>query len=230
MLPSPAENKEPMPGQDIVIIGGGRAGLRAARRFAPRVRAVLEPRPLPELLDLGVPVIRQEGARGGYDLLASQGEHIRWVIPAAPIHFLARWLVLGWGEERCQAEPVPQEAVPLAPLVIKGEAGQVYMSLTSQRCPDDCPEPPGYCPLDGSSRQPPLYQRLAGISLPDWQVGVLRSRQMAPGLGGLLHKEMKALRDRVSAQGGAWLLATACRCHGVLEALRMNLSAASFGE
>jgi hypothetical protein len=73
--------------------------------------------------------------------------------------------------------------------------------------------------MDGSSRKDPLYARLARIDLPGWQVGVLRSRQMGPGLGGLLVKEMSKLKSRVAAQAGPWLLATACRCHGVLEAV-----------
>ena len=46
------------------------------------------------------------------------------------------------------------------------------------------------------------------------RVGVLRSIQLAPGVGGLPVHEMLQLKQEVGRLGGEWLLATACRCHG----------------
>jgi hypothetical protein len=59
------------------------------------------------------------------------------------------------------------------------------------------------------------------------RLGILRSHQLAPGVGGLAAKEMLELRQSVAQTGGAWLMGTACRCHGVVQAWSFSLPAAS---
>ena len=95
------------------------------------------------------------------------------------------------------------------------------MSLADFLCPDDCPEPPKLCTVTGKPRGEPLYQRLGRMNPPGWSVAVLRSRQLAPGVGGCLPPEMLHIKQRIKAQGGTWLVATSCRCHGVVNGLSL---------
>lgn len=116
---------------------------------------------------------------------------------------------------------VPQEPLPQVAMAMRGEEGQCFLSLADFRCPDDCPEPPKLCTVTGKPRGAPLFQRLAEMSPPGWRVAVLRSHQLAPGVGGCLASEMLELKQLVQAQGGKWLVATACRCHGVVSGLEL---------
>ena len=100
-----------------------------------------------------------------------------------------------------------------------GREGQVYLSLADFLCPDDCPEPAEICTVTKNPRGRPLHERLAAISADGWSTGVLASRQLAPGVGGLAVDDLLRMKQRVAARGGGWLLGTACKCHGVLQAL-----------
>ena len=60
------------------------------------------------------------------------------------------------------------------------------------------------------------------MEAPGRTTAVLRSHQLAPGVGGYRAAELLGLRDRLAAQGGDWLLATACRCHGVAGSLGLQ--------
>ena len=207
-------------GGDVLVIGGGRFGVLAVRRLAGRVRCVVEPQPGPELLDLGVLIIRRDGARAGADILEEDDPPV-WVVPALPEHFLARWLEICLkGLNPRDVEPHHQAILPV-PSVDKGPRGQYYLSLADFLCPDDCPEPAAKCTVTGRDRGEPMYRRLAGLDVPGWRTGVLRSRQLAPGVGGLLVSEMTDLRREMAREKGRWILATACRCHGVVQGFEL---------
>jgi len=54
-------------------------------------------------------------------------------------------------------------------------------------------------------------------------VHVIRSRQLAPGLGGYRVRDLKELLGKVSEAGkGKWLVATACNCHGIVTAMQVT--------
>jgi hypothetical protein len=97
----------------------------------------------------------------------------------------------------------------------------MLLSLADFLCPDNCPEPAENCTVTGRPRGKPLFARLAGIELPGWSVGVIRSHQLTPGVGGCRVADLLALRERIVKSGGRWLVATACRCHGALGALEL---------
>ena len=201
---------------DVLVIGGGRFGLLAARRLAGRVISVVEPDPGPELINLDVDIIRQDGAAATANLLDGKRPPV-WVVPALPRHFLADWLAICLANLDPKSVEPPPEAVLPVKSVHQGPHGQYYLSLSDFICPDDCPEPADKCTVTGLARGKPMFERLAGLKAPGWQTGVLRSHQLAPGVGGLSCAEMKALGQSMAQKKGRWILATACRCHGVVQ-------------
>lgn len=211
---------------DVLILGGGRFGRLAGRRLAGRVLALAELNPKPGLEELGAPVWTLAAVPAALRALASQ-QPPAWIVPCIPQHFLAHWLLASLGPSDPRLLPVPQALESDLPVLGRGPEGQLYLSITDTLCPDDCPEPAQTCPKTGQPRGEPLFARLAALSLPGWGVAVLRSHQLAPGVGGLAVSEMLALRRRLAGQGGDWLVGTACRCHGVLHGLALTPTVAA---
>ncbi|MCB2226530.1 MAG: hypothetical protein KQH53_07605 [Desulfarculaceae bacterium] len=208
--------------REILVIGGGRFGRLALERLGAKVRALAEPRPGPELQELarrgGVELYREEGVPALRRALASD-DPLAWVIPAIPRHLLADWLRAELG---AHPQETPLAALPDLPSRIPAPDGGWFLSRADFLCPDDCPEPAGLCTATGQPRGENLFDRLARMTLPGHATAVVRSHQLAPGVGGYRASELLALRDRLAAQGGRWLVATACRCHGVINSLEMD--------
>jgi hypothetical protein len=142
-----------------------------------------------------------------------------WTIPMVPLHVACQWLLqgplagLGW-----QVTEVPAALEKLGPVARRGKRGELYLSRASHLCPGDCAEP-DFCPVSGGSREIPLYVDLAGQKIPEFQVLVLPSRQLAPGVGGFPAAWLWTLGQDLTSQTGKVLIATACRCHAVVNAL-----------
>lgn len=217
---SQAKQNGPTQGQ-AVVIGGGHFGALAVKRLPGRVSLVVEPQPSRELLSLGVPVRAADGI-GELERLLTGPNPPRWIVPALPRHLLKDWLVGSLANQNPRQQTIPPEVLPEAGLVIAGDAGQYYLSVSNFTCPDDCPEPGELCTVTGEPRGVDMWRRLAAVAWPQGEVGVLRSRQLAPGVGGLLTREMLHLRQAIAERGGSWLLATACRCHGVVDAVAFD--------
>ena len=68
-----------------------------------------------------------------------------------------------------------------------------------------------------------MYKLLEDMALPGFRVHVIRSRQLAPGVGGYSVGELKGLLRKVESAGDSnWLVGTACKCHGVVSALEVK--------
>lgn len=142
-----------------------------------------------------------------------------WLIPAIPEHVAFSWLrqgpLKGTGWE---ATEVPEELATLTPVAIRGREGELYLSRALHLCPDDCSEPRA-CPVTGEPRETPLYEELAALEVPGFKTAVIPSRQLAPGVGGFPPGRLLALAQDLAGLEGKVLVATACRCHGVVHAL-----------
>jgi hypothetical protein len=60
------------------------------------------------------------------------------------------------------------------------------------------------------------------VHLPGYQVKVIPSRQLAPGVGGYAPGRLLGLARELEDLRGNVLIATACRCHGVMHGLRRS--------
>jgi hypothetical protein len=143
-----------------------------------------------------------------------------WIIPAIPRHVAFDWL---WQQRPSghiwRQIPTPAAVGKDLPFVQRGTSEEICLSLSTKRCPDNCPEPDDSCYLTGKPRKYCLYDYLANISLQDYISLVIRSRQLAPGVGGFRPEDLRLLRHQVLNSTGKILISTACCCHGVSHAL-----------
>jgi hypothetical protein len=207
----------------VLVLGGGRFGRLAVERLGERVTQVVEPNPAPELYALGAKVLVRDGIQAAFDILDS-ADAPPWLVPALPLHFLVEWLCLSLDYLDPEFMDIPRQALPEVAMLHRGESKQWYLSLADFTCPDDCPEPANICTATKKPRGEPMFQRLAGIEMAGCETRVLRSRQLAPGVGALMRDELLLLRKEIIRRGpgAAWVLGTACLCHGVVQAIKLG--------
>jgi hypothetical protein len=161
------------------------------------------------------------------DAMAYLVEHLKsgqfapeWIVPAVPVHVAYEWVIRRLAAEGLRIEPlaVPETVVQRLPNVFRGEAGAIYASNADFLCPDNCPEPEAICTHTGKPRPCNLYEKLAEVAQPPFRAIVVRSLQLAPGVGGYRPQTLFDTLAAVRKTTGPVLLSTACRCHGVLHA------------
>jgi len=208
------------------IIGGGKFGLKAAK-----VLAGANASDQIIIVEREKTVCRQIGKRG-YQAVCMDGiqyldrhlidaHHPDWIVPAIPLHVAYEWIraKLSTGNKPLRI-PVPAELAGRLPNLIRGAAGQLYISIADFKCPDACPEPAAICTFTGKPRLMILHKFLKSIQHNDFKSIVIRSHQLAPGVGGYQPGQLlKALRE-IESTPAPVLLSTACRCHGVMDAFR----------
>jgi hypothetical protein len=146
------------------------------------------------------------------------------IIPALPRHLASEWLKGYLHKEfRIKQTEVPEEVRSFLPHTWRTKEGSLLISYADFRCPEDCPEPARYCTVTGERRGLALYQRLNQLTFLDFRVHVVRSHQLAPGLGGYKAGDLARLANRLRQEGpGRWLVGTACKCHGTLTAIEVS--------
>ncbi len=210
-----------------LILGAGKFGRLALQRLARQDKAASflvvdhDPQALAAVQALGIPGVATLEADAVAFLAANlrAGSPWDWLLPMVPVHVAWAWLLAG-GLKDWEAEAVPSEVEDLGPETGWGAEGQVYLSRASDLCPDDCAEPDTVCPVTGESRAVPLFAELAAFRLPGFAVRVVASRQLAPGVGGYPPRELLDLARELAGMSGPVLIATACRCHGVVHGIR----------
>ncbi len=216
------------PKDAIFIIGAGHFGKRAASILSQKTDSSLsildkDEHRLFEIKGITIKKIRCDGIDflvRNFNFLSTKNI----IIPAIPVHLASEWLkqYLDDGLKVKQIE-VPKGITPFLPHTWHASEGSLLVSYADFQCPDDCPEPAGYCTVTGEKRKTPLYDLLSQLKLSDFKVHIIRSRQLAPGLGGFGVDDLKRLAARVRDEGiGRWLVGTACRCHGTVTALKIE--------
>ena len=217
-----------LPGDAIIIIGAGHFGRRAARILSQKSDApiLIVDKDEQGLLDIGELSIEKILCDGIHFLVKNFPflSPSNTIIPAVPVHLAFEWLksYLG-GDLIFKQIQVPEEIIDFLPHTWPGKEGSLLASYANFRCPDDCPEPANYCTVTGEVRKKPLYELLNQLNPLNYKVHIIRSRQIAPGLGGYKVYDLKMLIARIKREGtGSWLVGTACRCHGIVTAMALS--------
>jgi hypothetical protein len=211
----------------FLIIGAGRFGSRAVERLRkknPQARFTVideNPEALEHLSHLPGEKICHEGA-------SYLAEHLftdvlpDWIIPAVPIHLAFEWLRLKILDERLvEVIAVPWEIEAVLPNPVRGK-GRLLVSYADFICPDKCTEPFDLCTFTGKPRKGLLYKQLEEVVNEDFTSVVIRSNQLAPGVGGYRPEALEEALSRVLECNGPVLFSTACFCHGVVHAFRLS--------
>ena len=198
--------QDPPPPNAILIIGAGYFGKRAAsilrqKSDVPILIVDKDAQSLSEIEGDSVEKIQGDGINfmvKSIPFLAPSNT----IIPAVPIHLAFEWLKRYLHEDfRIKQIEMPEEIKPFLPHTWPGNEGSL---LIRER------------------RETPLYELLSKIALSNHWVHIIRSHQLAPGLGGYKTEDLKNLVDKVREQGaGQWLIGTACKCHGTVTAMKI---------
>ncbi|MFP3868070.1 MAG: hypothetical protein ACLFUU_07900 [Desulfobacteraceae bacterium] len=211
-----------------LILGAGHFGYLALSRLAQQEPGshftVVDQNPesLKDCRLPGLSNLRLEQGEGVEFLISHQQVESAydWIIPAIPCHVAFEWV---WRQRPPESDwriiPVPPQVEELAVKAFRGQRGEVLLSLADFICPDDCPEPAEQCQVTGLPRVGTLYEALEDLVVPGFESLVVRSQQLAPGVGGYPPEDLRQLWHRVQAASGQLLIATACRCHGVVHGL-----------
>jgi len=210
------------------IIGAGKFGAGAAEKLyrkRPEARFIVVDEnleALKRLSHLPVEKVCQEGAsylqaRLDTDLSPE------WIIPAVPIHLAFEWVRLKMLDHApIDVVPVPSQIASMLPNPVRGPQGQLYVSYADFLCPDHCMEPFETCTVTGKPRKGLLYKTLEEILYEDFISVVIRSHQLAPGVGGYRPEALKESLGKIAESKGPVLYSTACLCHGVMHAFRIS--------
>jgi hypothetical protein len=215
----------------VVIVGAGRFGSRAARILSQKTNSRIlvvdmDKGPLCQLSGLSVERISCDGIRFLVDNCHLLGPK-SIIVPALPVHLAFEWIKAYLaGKYQIEMISVPEKTATELPHTWEGTEGSLLISYADFRCPDDCPEPE-FCTVTGEHRVEPLHDLLTRLDLPGFRVHVIRSRQLAPGLGGFSIADLFTAAEKLTGdRPGKWVLGTGCKCHGVLTAFEIHL----FGE
>ncbi len=219
------------PGQSAVdnfwIIGGGKFGLRAAQALgkADSSHNIT-------IVEKSKAVCRRLGALG-FEAVCMEGvQHLErnltgnhfpdWIIPAIPLHVAYEWIRSNLTKtRRVQRIAVPQDLISAFPNPIEGKTGQLYISIADFKCPAGCREPDDICTHTGKPRPVIMHEFLKSLQLKDFTSVVIRSHQLAPGVGGYRPAALFEALKEIESTRGPLMLSTACSCHGVMDAFNL---------
>jgi hypothetical protein len=224
MSRSTSQMPKPFPPGSVWILGAGRFGRLAAERLSRRFKEadflVIDKRAdrLESVAnDLGVRTANSDAIA---HLAGRDFSDDLWIVPAVPVHAAFQWLLNGTElSSRAQPIPVPDAVDRQVPNPYRVPDGTVYASYATFLCPDACSEPEDRCTYTGEPRLGNLFDELTRISVSGFRVSVLRSWQLAPGVGGYIAGQLRQLLKGVLQSEGGHIIATCCRCHGVINAL-----------
>ena len=212
----------------ILVIGAGTFGRRAVDTLGaadPSTKITLVDRDSSALEQFRNRSINTV-CRDGISFLAEKLTDDRppdWIIPAIPEHVAYEWIRVD--SDRLffiEPVPVPTPVFEMLPNSVRGKNDEAYTSNADFICPDDCPEPKTLCTCTGRPRPRVLHSYLKAITYQNFKSVVVISRQLAPGVGGYTPKALLEALSFVKGSHTPVLLSTACKCHGVVHAFKIQ--------
>ena len=210
------------------IIGGGHFGQRSA--YSIRQKEA----------DSKILLIDQQSSicsqmeRRGFETVCMEGigylethlidrNHPDWIIPAIPVHVAYEWLKSKL-MKRFIVTPIPisNQLKAKLPNPIQSESDGLYVSNADFICPENCSEPDEICTYTGQPRPQVLNDFLKKLQYEEFRSVIICSQQLLPGVGGYEPKTLYSALTQIENSPDRILLATACRCHGVLDAFQLS--------
>ncbi len=214
--------------QEFWIIGGGKFGRRAAEtigRAGPAADILIvekDPRRCQTLKVGGFPVIEADGIDFLKNRLISPLQK-QWIVAAAPVHVAYEWVrACLAGNARLEPQALPAELAGLLPNAMHGGKGQWVASNADFICPADCPEAGSVCSFTGRRRPRSMHAFIRHIHAPGVKILVVRSYQLAPGVGGLRARDLFKALHQIQIAQPPFILATACKCHAALNSFTIK--------
>ena len=209
----------------LLVLGAGHFGQRAVTLLSKRVKGKVwvidkDWQSLEQVTEPNVERVQTDAVEFLLSKAKSLPEETH-IVPAVPFHLayeFAKRTVRRTLATR--SLPVPLDLKKALPYVWEGADGSFLVSYANFRCPDNCPEPL-YCTVTGEKRDKPLFTLLRELRADGFRVYIIRSRQMAPGVGGYDLADLLRLCFALERGPGKWLVGTACKCHGVLSGLEI---------
>ncbi len=209
-----------------LVIGGGKFGCKAIEYLIERGRnfVVIDMNPECEAVkrfDLEMTTDTKHKGRyfiqGDISKVLELIETLKpeLVFPTAPIHIAAelarvKFNLKPWIEEVDRIIA----GIPAKVIVSCGKGTVVVSYNRDKKCLENCPAP-DICPVTKIKKPCPMYD-LISFAYPD--AFVLISEQLKPGLGALKGRDLieflEFARDKQK-----FVVATSCKCHGVITAL-----------
>lgn len=212
-----------------IVVGGGKYGLEAVEYLLKHERdfvvvdvdenCLVQQKYGFEVVDASIEAKKGRlFVKGGIEEVLKLIEKLKpeYVFPTAPIHIAAALLSEKYGFEpwnegvNCILPGLP------AKIILSAGRGSVTVSYNRDReCVTRC-RAPDVCPVTGVKKPAPMYEMLRFAS-PDGFV--IQSHYLQPGLGALKGEDVLDLLSWASDKREV-VVGTACRCHGVVTALR----------
>lgn len=208
------------------ILGAGQFGKiavsRILRRYPKATVTVVDKAPIAIASD-ALTVVHADAIAWLKRVLAKDSP-VDMVVPAIPENVVAGWLTLNLTKQyTVNMLPIPDAWLAKMPNAIRGKRGQAFVSHADFICPDNCPEPERLCTFTGKPRPVDLFRLLESIDLEGILPIVLRSHQLLPGVGVLYPADLwQALYTASRNSHRPLMIATACRCHGVVDFFRLE--------
>jgi hypothetical protein len=159
------------------------------------------------------------GVRRGYETTSTQRV---WIVAAAPVHVAYEWVRTRLSESsRFEPYELPADDARLLPNALAGAGGQMFASNADFICPPDCSEAGRLCTATGRPRPRRMHAFLRDLPCPGVKKIIVRSFQLAPGVGALRASDLFSALEEVRAAKTPILFATACKCHAVMNSFRV---------
>lgn len=214
-----------------VVVGGGKYGVEAAKYLRERSRSFVILDTNPECVavkELNLQIadkvddVDMDGGeyflKGGAEDLFDLVLYLRseYIFPTAPIHVAAEAVKVKFKMEPWNdVVDCIMSGLPFKVIVSAGMGSVVVSYNRDNNCLDKCLAP-DICPVTKIKKPCPMYD-LIKFAYPE--AFVLVSQQLEPGIGAITGEDFLRLSEWVEKKRRI-VLATACRCHGVITALK----------
>jgi hypothetical protein len=143
-------------------------------------------------------------------------------VASVPLHLAYEWVKTRiTGAYRIAPLPMPLEIANRLPNPFPGSEGQLYASNAASICPPHCSEAGHLCTATGRRRPQSMHAFIRQIPAAGVKILVIRSLQLAPGVGGMRSRDLFEALHQIECATTPVVLATACKCHAVLNSFEI---------